>query len=71
MREVPPGEAPKRPNPNVPVESSEVSVNRNLDEAGLMWIIGPVIAAIVLAMCLLAGLVVRKYAKKYPIANQF
>ncbi|XP_059488383.1 tyrosine-protein phosphatase Lar-like [Neocloeon triangulifer] len=60
MREVPPGEPPRRPNPNVPVETSEVSVNRNLDEAGALWIIGPVIAAIVLAMCLLAGLVVRR-----------
>jgi receptor-type tyrosine-protein phosphatase F len=65
MREVPPGEPPRRPNPNVPVESSEVSVNRNLDEAGLMWIIGPVIAAIVLAMCLIAGLAVRRLVYLY------
>ncbi|XP_065348128.1 tyrosine-protein phosphatase Lar-like isoform X4 [Cloeon dipterum] len=60
MREVPPGEPPRRPNPNVPAETSaDVSVNRSLEEAGLLWIIGPVVAAAFLSLCLLSLLLMR------------
>jgi receptor-type tyrosine-protein phosphatase F len=37
MREAPPGEPPHRPNPNIPIES-DVHVNRNSDEPGMLWV---------------------------------
>ncbi|CAB3371547.1 Hypothetical predicted protein, partial [Cloeon dipterum] len=64
MREVPPGEPPRRPNPNVPAETSaDVSVNRSLEEAGLLWIIGPVVAAAFLSLCLLSLLLMRRFCQ--------
>lgn len=40
MREVPPGDPPRRPDPNAPGGDPDVSVNRNTEEAGLVWIVG-------------------------------
>uniref|UniRef100_A0A1I8NX70 protein-tyrosine-phosphatase n=1 Tax=Stomoxys calcitrans TaxID=35570 RepID=A0A1I8NX70_STOCA len=48
MREAPPGERPHRPDPNWPSEP-EVSVNRNKAEPGMMWVILPVLAALILS----------------------
>lgn len=62
MREVPPGEPPRRPNPNVPAETSpDVAVNRSLEEAGMLWVVGPVVAAAMLSMCLISLLLMRRY----------
>lgn len=49
MREVPPGDPPRRPNPNVPIDP-DVSVNRNTEEAGMVWVVGPIIAALFLCV---------------------
>lgn len=60
MREVPPGDPPRRPNPNVPVEASDVSVNRNTEQAGILWLIGPIIAALMLSICLVLLFIIKK-----------
>ncbi|KAL1129262.1 hypothetical protein AAG570_013791 [Ranatra chinensis] len=60
MREVPPGDPPRRPNPNIPAEASDVSVNRNTEETGMVWVIGPIIAALVLSICLVLLFIIKK-----------
>lgn len=60
MREVPPGDPPRRPNPNVPAETSDVSVNKNAEEAGMVWIIGPIIAALMGSICLVLVFIIKK-----------
>ncbi|XP_063235458.1 tyrosine-protein phosphatase Lar isoform X2 [Bacillus rossius redtenbacheri] len=60
MREVPPGDPPRRPNPNVPAENSDVSVNRSTEEAGMVWVIGPIIAALLLSMFLVMLFIIKK-----------
>lgn len=60
MREVPPGDPPRRPNPNVPVESSDVSMNKNQQDAGMVWVIGPIIAALVLSIFLVLLFIIKK-----------
>ncbi|XP_059619067.1 tyrosine-protein phosphatase Lar isoform X2 [Phlebotomus argentipes] len=49
MREAPPGEPPNRPLPNIPFDP-EVSVNKNSDEPGMLWVVGPIIAALLLCV---------------------
>ncbi|XP_046660340.1 tyrosine-protein phosphatase Lar isoform X6 [Homalodisca vitripennis] len=60
MREVPPGDPPRRPNPNILTDISEVSVNRNTEEAGMVWVIGPIIAALMLSVCLVMLFIIKK-----------
>lgn len=60
MREVPPGDLPRRPNPSVPIDGVDVFVNRSTEEAGIVWIIGPVIACLVLSICFVLFYIVRK-----------
>lgn len=59
MREVPPGEPPKRPNPDGPIDP-DVSVDRNMEEATMMWVIGPIIAALLLSICLIILFIIKK-----------
>lgn len=59
MREVPPGDPPKRPNPDVPVDP-EVSVDKNKEEATMMWVIGPIIAALLVSICLIILFIIKK-----------
>lgn len=47
MREAPPGEPPNRPLPNIPFDP-EVSVNKNSNEPGMFWVVGPIIAALLI-----------------------
>ncbi|XP_048268196.1 tyrosine-protein phosphatase Lar isoform X6 [Bombus affinis] len=50
MREVPPGEPPRRPNPNTPVDGNpEVSVKTSGQEPGMVWVVGPIIAALMVS----------------------
>lgn len=51
MREAPPGEPPHRPDPNTPTDP-EVSVNRNSNEPKMLWVVGPVIAALLVPVCM-------------------
>ena len=59
MREVPPGEPPKRPNPDGPTDP-EVSVGKNMEEATMMWVIGPIIATLLVSMCLIILFIIKK-----------
>nr|CAH7755220.1 unnamed protein product [Callosobruchus chinensis] len=59
MREVPPGEPPSRPDPNTPsVDVSKVSSQKK--DAGVFWIIGPIIAALLLSIILVILFILRK-----------
>ncbi|XP_069702214.1 tyrosine-protein phosphatase Lar isoform X7 [Periplaneta americana] len=60
MREVPPGEPPKRPNPDGPADNTDVSMNRNMEEATMVWVIGPIIAALLLSICLIILFIIKK-----------
>nr|NVI75642.1 Leukocyte-antigen-related-like protein [Cucujiformia] len=59
MREVPPGDPPLRPNPNTPTDTS-VKVSSQKKEAGVFWIIGPIIAALLLSIILVVLFILRK-----------
>ncbi|KAK6630707.1 hypothetical protein RUM44_002876 [Polyplax serrata] len=60
MREVPPGDPPRRPNPSIPIDGADVFVNRSTEEAGIVWIIAPVIACLVLSICFVLFYIIRK-----------
>lgn len=61
MRSAPPGDPPRRPDPNVPLDSSGgVSVNRNTEEAGMVWVIGPIIAALGLSIIMVLLFILKK-----------
>lgn len=59
MREAPPGEAPNRPNPNVP-HDIEVSVNRGKAEPEMIWIYGPMLLAIIMSTCLVIFYIMKR-----------
>ena len=59
MREVPPGEPPKRPNPDGPIDP-DVSVDRNMEEATMMLVIGPIIATLLVSMFLIILFIIKK-----------
>ncbi|XP_044270213.1 tyrosine-protein phosphatase Lar isoform X1 [Tribolium madens] len=59
MREVPPGDPPLRPNPNVPTDN-DVKVSSQRKEAGLFWIIVPVVAALLLSLIFVLVFIYRK-----------
>ncbi|XP_043504847.1 tyrosine-protein phosphatase Lar isoform X13 [Polistes fuscatus] len=61
MREVPPGEPPRRPNPNTPVDGNpEVSVKTSGQEPGMVWVVGPIIAALMVSICLILVFFIKK-----------
>ncbi|XP_034250839.1 tyrosine-protein phosphatase Lar [Thrips palmi] len=65
MRAVPPGAAPRRPDPSVPVErQGGVAVRggarARLGSPGLMWLVGPLGAALLLCILMVALYVVRR-----------
>ncbi|XP_026825719.1 tyrosine-protein phosphatase Lar isoform X4 [Ooceraea biroi] len=61
MREVPPGEPPRRPNPNTPPDGNpEVSVKTNGQEPGMVWVVGPIIAAMMVSVFLVLLFVIKK-----------
>ncbi|XP_011267774.1 tyrosine-protein phosphatase Lar isoform X7 [Camponotus floridanus] len=61
MREVPPGEPPRRPNPNTPSDGNpEVSVKTSGQEPGMVWVVGPIIAALTVSVCLVLLFVIKK-----------
>nr|MBE5726329.1 Leukocyte-antigen-related-like [Cucujiformia] len=59
MREVPPGDPPSRPNPNIP-QDHDVKVSSQKREAGVLWIIGPIILALLLSLILVIMFLYRK-----------
>lgn len=61
MREVPPGEPPSRPNPDNPVDGNpEISVTNSGQEPGMVWVVGPIIAALMVSVCLVLLFVIKK-----------
>ncbi|XP_070527303.1 tyrosine-protein phosphatase Lar isoform X10 [Cardiocondyla obscurior] len=61
MREVPPGDPPRRPNPNTPPDGNpEVSVKTSGQEPGMVWVVGPIIAALMVSVCLVLIFVIKK-----------
>ncbi|XP_014472439.1 PREDICTED: tyrosine-protein phosphatase Lar isoform X4 [Dinoponera quadriceps] len=61
MREVPPGEPPRRPNPNTPPDGNpEVSVKTSGQEPGMLWVVGPIIAALMVSVCFVLLFVIKK-----------
>ncbi|KAI8121523.1 Tyrosine-protein phosphatase Lar [Lucilia cuprina] len=63
MREAPPGERPHRPDPNWPSEP-EVSVNRNKDEPGMLWVVLPALAALILVTTFIIIYIIKR--KRQP-----
>uniref|UniRef100_A0A8D8LSC0 protein-tyrosine-phosphatase n=1 Tax=Cacopsylla melanoneura TaxID=428564 RepID=A0A8D8LSC0_9HEMI len=68
MREVPPGPPLKRPDPNIPGDAPPVHVMVEHNSPGLLWIIGPIIAALALSICLVLLFILkrRRQPRKYP-----
>ena len=61
MKEVPPGEPPRRPNPNIALDGSpDVSVKTSGQEPGMVWVVGPIIAALMVSVCLVLLFVIKK-----------
>ncbi|XP_053675759.1 tyrosine-protein phosphatase Lar [Anopheles nili] len=59
MKEAPTGEPPHRPNPNVP-QDPEILIRGKNEEPGMLRVIGPIIAALVLCACFLVVYFVRR-----------
>ncbi|KAK9700492.1 EPTP domain [Popillia japonica] len=59
MREVPPGDPPLRPNPDVTTDN-DVKVSSHRKEAGVLWVICPIIAALVLSFFLVSLFIYKK-----------
>ncbi|XP_014612652.1 PREDICTED: tyrosine-protein phosphatase Lar isoform X14 [Polistes canadensis] len=71
MREVPPGEPPRRPNPNTPVDGNpEVSVKTSGQEPGMVWVVGPIIAALMVSICLILVFFIRKRRRPCKAPDQ-
>lgn len=60
MREAPPGEEPSRPNPKDINGDPEIRIEENRKEAGMVWVIGPIIAALMLSLCLVFLFIVKR-----------
>lgn len=63
MREAPPGEPPIRPLPDTP-NDPHVSVNRNTAEPGVVWVVGPIIAVLLLCVIFIVLYIVKR--KRQP-----
>ncbi|XP_049549044.1 tyrosine-protein phosphatase Lar isoform X1 [Anopheles darlingi] len=59
MKEAPTGEPPHRPNPNVN-QDPEILIRGKNEEPGILWVIGPIIAALALSVCFLVVYFVRR-----------
>uniref|UniRef100_A0A1B6E7X3 protein-tyrosine-phosphatase n=1 Tax=Clastoptera arizonana TaxID=38151 RepID=A0A1B6E7X3_9HEMI len=59
MREVPPGDPPRRPNPNIS-DIPEVLKSPDAAEAGMVWVVGPIIAALILSIMLVLLFIIKK-----------
>ncbi|XP_058055440.1 tyrosine-protein phosphatase Lar isoform X2 [Anopheles bellator] len=59
MKEAPTGEPPHRPNPNVNPDP-EILIRGKNEEPGILWVVGPIIAAMALSVCFLVVYFVRR-----------
>nr|XP_022917798.1 tyrosine-protein phosphatase Lar isoform X3 [Onthophagus taurus] len=60
MREVPPGDPPLRPDPNTSTDTNGPIVTNQRKEAGILWVICPIIAASVFSIILVLLFIIRK-----------
>ncbi|VVC96328.1 unnamed protein product [Leptidea sinapis] len=60
MREAPPGEEPSRPDRNDINGDPEIKIEENKKEAGMVWVIGPIIAALMLSLCLVLVFIAKR-----------
>ncbi|KAM3960723.1 tyrosine-protein phosphatase Lar-like [Aphomia sociella] len=60
MREAPPGEEPSRPDPKDINGDPEIRIEENRKEAGMVWVIGPIIAALMLSLCLVLLFILKR-----------
>ncbi|XP_047503822.1 tyrosine-protein phosphatase Lar isoform X9 [Pieris napi] len=60
MREAPPGEEPSRPDPKDINGDPEIRIEENRKEAGMVWVVGPIIAALMLSLCLVLLFIVKR-----------
>ncbi|XP_045516287.1 tyrosine-protein phosphatase Lar isoform X5 [Pieris brassicae] len=60
MREAPPGEEPSRPDPKDINGDPEIRIEENRKEAGMLWVVGPIIAALMLSLCLVLLFIVKR-----------
>lgn len=60
MRGAPPGEEPSRPDPKDINGDPEIRIEENRKEAGMIWVIGPIIAALMLSLCLVLLFIVKR-----------
>ncbi|XP_031768758.1 tyrosine-protein phosphatase Lar isoform X4 [Galleria mellonella] len=60
MREAPPGEEPSRPDPKDINGDPEIRIEENKKEAGMVWVIGPIIAALMLSLCLVLLFILKR-----------
>lgn len=69
MRPPPPGEPPIRPNPNAPTDN-DVKVSSQRKEATYLWVIGPVIAAVLLCSILVILFILRRRRRPCKAPDQ-
>lgn len=60
MRVAPPGEEPSRPDPKDIHGDPEIKIEENRKEAGMLWVVGPIIAALMLSLCLVVLFIFKK-----------
>ncbi|KAJ8964748.1 hypothetical protein NQ317_008053 [Molorchus minor] len=66
---VPPGDPPLRLDFNIPTDN-DVKVSSQIKEAGVLWIIGPTIAAVLLLLILVILFILRKRRQPCKIPDQ-
>ena len=58
MKRLPPGALPQRPVPGGPVDPVEVATDTDRDQTSLVWVVGPVVAGVVLFVIFILYLVI-------------
>nr|XP_018903286.1 PREDICTED: tyrosine-protein phosphatase Lar isoform X3 [Bemisia tabaci] len=68
MKGVPPGDPPRRPDPSAPGDHTQISVNLANEQPAMVWVIGPIILALLLSICLVLIFIIRRRRQpcKYP-----
>ena len=58
MKRVPPGKLPERPVPGGPVDPVEVAPEGDRGQTSLVWVVGPVVAGVVLLVIFVLYMVI-------------
>lgn len=68
MREVPPGEAPKRPNPNVTTDN-HIKIQSPNKDSDMVWVL-PIVAILILSIILVLYFVIKQHRRPCKIPDQ-